>query len=148
MSTPDKHKDLASLELWLNTKRPYMEVSKKVWRKIEGDAPIFDENLAKYSEWTEGPYVYRGMRNTSGQKHGIVRTMNTLSGNYLYEACYKNDSLHGLCLWWHTNGLFYAGIHQNGSNKGYIIWDKNWSEYSSNNKAYCLELFSIDDFKP
>ena len=48
----------------------------------------------------------------------------------------------------HPNGNIYAGIYQNGSSKGYIEWDKNWNEKGSSNKDYCLELFSIDDFKP
>ena len=148
MSTPVEHANLVSRERWLNMKRSLMELHKKVWRKIEGDAPIFDENVANYSEWTSGSFEYRGMRNTSGQKHGIVRTMYTGSSGSLIEACYKNDSLHGLYLSWGSSGNFLACIVQNGSWKGWIKWDKNWSEVESKNKAYCLELFSIDDFKP
>ena len=84
MSTPFEHANLVSRERWLNMKRSLMELlHKKVWKKIEGDAPIFDENIAKYSEWTEGSFEYRGMRNTSGQKHGIVRKMDTSSGGFI-----------------------------------------------------------------
>ena len=139
--------------MWENTNRwtkdgSVAKVGKKVWRMLEGDAPIFDENVAKYDEWTEGSWEYKGMRNTSGQRHGLVRRMNTAPGSHLEEACFKNDSYHGLRLEWYPNGYFSASIFQDGSTKGYMIWDKNWSEVDSWNKAYCLEFFSIADFKP
>ena len=66
----------------------------------------------------------------------------------LLECSFKNDAYHGLYLYWDTDGNLYAAIYQNNSEKGYIQWDKNWNEIDNSNKDYCLELFSIDDFKP
>ena len=129
-------------------KRSYMELSKKVWRKLEGNTPIFDENVAKFSEWTDGSIEYMGMRNTSDQSHGIVRKIDTASSGIIIEGCFKNDLLHGLCLVWTTDGTFSANIYQDGFSKGNIAWDINWFEYLSDNRAYCLDFFNIDDFKP
>ena len=132
----------------MNTKQSRIGVHKKVWRKFEGDAPLFDDSVAGYCEWNDGTYECQGMRNNSDQKHGIVRKMYTSSDSTLIEASFKNNTTHGLYLQWDNSGNLYAGIYQNDSCKGYIHWDKNWTEIDKSNKDYCLELFSIDDFKP
>ena len=140
--------------MWQNTKRltqdgSLMELANKVRKKVGlDDTPIFDENVAEYAEWSSGSIEYRGTRNTSGQRHGIVRKIDTASGGAIVEASFKNGSEHGLRLVWYPSGSFVAQIYQDGDLKGLIGWDKNWSEFDSYNKAYCLEFFSIADFKP
>ena len=141
---------LVATKRWLNTKRSYMAVFKKSWRKFEGDSPIFDENKATYAEWSDGSYEYKGMCDDSRKRHGISRMTNLLSsgpGN-IYEWCLKNESYHGLYLTWNTSGQFTAYIYQDGSSKGYIKWDQEWNEISNSNKNYCHEIFTIDDFRP
>ena len=110
-----------------------MEVAKKVWKDVDLDnTPIFDENVAKYDEWTDDNYgEFRGTRNTSGQRHGIVRRTRDGTNGNVEEACYKNDLLHGLHLEWNCDGTFYAYIYQDNSIIAFITWDKYWSELGS-----------------
>ena len=51
------------------------------------------------------------------------------------------------------SGIFTAQTVMNNSRhddfcKGYITWDKTWSEVDSYKKAYCLELFTMEELKP
>ena len=61
MSHPNQ-RSINAFKRWLNTKRAYMVVFKKAWRKFEGDSPIFADE-AEYSEWSDGSYEYKGMYN-------------------------------------------------------------------------------------
>ena len=99
----------------MNTKHSLIGVHKKVWRKFEGDAPLFDDSVAVYSEWTDGSWECQGMRNASDQKHGIVRRIYPGGNSDIEERSFKNNTDHGLYLFWDTNGNVYAYIHQNGS---------------------------------
>ena len=147
ISMPAKHYNHAAVERWQDTKHDLMAVHKNVWQKVEGNAPIFQEN-SRYAEWSDGKYEHKGMRNSGNQQHGISRRIRHTGSGSIYEWCFKNSSYQGLFLEWDTSGRFWARIFQNGSEKGYIQWDKNWNETSQSNKAYCLELFTIADFKP
>ena len=68
MSVPNQ-RSATAYKVWFNTKRDYMPVFKKAWRKFEGDSPIFADD-AVYAEWSDENYEYKGMLNNSNKKHG------------------------------------------------------------------------------
>ena len=97
------HKD--AFESWLDTKRIGTEKYKQIWRKFEGDTPLFDDNVAQYSEWKDDTNTIRkGMRNSSNKKHGIYRAV--FENDDIAEVCMKDDFHHGLKLVWRKNREF------------------------------------------
>ena len=71
MSVPfgwnDQSKAQKIVENWARfDHKKLMEIRKKIWHEFEGDAPFFDDSVAKYSEWIDkNGLLSKGMRNNS-----------------------------------------------------------------------------------
>ena len=132
-------------EAWQNTKPIPIEMHKKLWKEVEKESPLFGQKNVNYSTWTEEDKKFEGMRDENQKKQGVCRYVN--NGGKIHQASYKNDSLHGLEVIWSTNKDLYASIFNNGTDKGWIRWNKNWKEIKGVNKDYARKFFTVDDFK-
>jgi hypothetical protein len=71
---------------------------------------------ASWNEWTDkNGHKCEGMRKAGAAKHGIVRTIDS-DGDFIQEATYFEDKLHGLCFFWdnHPDCAFEAFIYNYG----------------------------------
>ena len=107
-SKPDGAYAVAT-EAWQNTKPVPIELHKKVWKEVEKEIPLFDQENLTYSTWTVGNTKYEGLRDKNQKKQGISRWV--YNNSTIWEASHKNDRSHGLYVWWNSNGDFTAIIN-------------------------------------
>ena len=99
------------------------------WQKVGPDLEFPGTQAgddASYVEWTDeyNGCKFQGMRKPDGgQKHGIVRTISN-DGDFIEEATYYQDKLHGLCFAWldRPTVAFEAEIYDHGQVKAGIWW--------------------------
>ena len=134
-----------AIEAWQNTKPVPLELHNKVWKEVEKEVPLFDQENLTYSKWTEGGIKFEGLRDKNQKKQGIIRRL--FENGQIHEESYKNDAIHGLHVWWDKDGEFTALIYVEGSIEGWIRWNKNWDGIEGSNKEYARQFFSVTDFK-
>ena len=89
-----------------------IEIFKAFWQRVSPDLefPLTQAgDEASHAAWTdEYGNEFQGMRKPGGdQKHGIVRTIDS-DGDFIQEATYCNDEMHGLCFRWGDDINYYA----------------------------------------
>ena len=143
---------------WEATNRMTIEMFKAFWQRVSPDLEFPGTQAgeeASHAEWegkdSDGDDCkFQGMRKPDGgQKHGIVRTIDSDYG-WIYEETYCDDKEHGLSFsWWNDDGYaFEAAIYDHGEYKARISWESDWSEAGSNNKEMILENNGLSIFKP
>ena len=116
----------------------------KVWREYEPNTPLF-EDQSTFTEWVEGSNKMMGMKRPNGDKHGVVRFMD--SYKYVHYCTYKENELHGLYLRYYDRGYLEYCLYQNGTKLEFITWYSNWSVYEHCNEDKLDQFFTVNDFR-
>ena len=105
----------------------------KVWREYEPNTPLF-EDQSTFTEWNEGSDKMMGMKRPNGDKHGVIRYLD--SGKQVHYCTFKENKRHGLYLTFCNGAPQYLRylLYENDNKLGHITWNgSDWSKISDQN---------------
>jgi hypothetical protein len=122
--------DVKATALWRLLKTLPMKLLLTFWDMVEpkdSGQPLTDPVSAVFVRWGDDEGTHTGMRAKSGNKQGIVRSVD--KDGFIIEATYKNNQLHGIQRFI-LDDRVRVSIFREGRKVAYLHMDKDLNETS------------------